>query len=137
VPYPPSPFGGRIGAVNFLIRVLVNALALGAAAWLFEGIEVQGTDTSEQVLTLLGVALIFGLLNAVVAPVVKLLSLPFIVLTLGLLLLLINAFFLWLTSEIAQALDLGFRVDGFWTTVFGALVISVVSMVLNAFLDRD
>jgi len=123
--------------VNFLIRVLVNALALGAAAWLFEGIEVQGTDTSEQVLTLLGVALIFGLLNAVVAPVVKLLSLPFIVLTLGLLLLLINAFFLWLTSEIAQALDLGFRVDGFWTTVFGALVISVVSMVLNAFLDRD
>jgi len=123
--------------VNFLIRVLVNALALGAAAWLFEGIEVQGTDTSEQVLTLLGVALIFGLLNAVIAPVVKLLSLPFIVLTLGLLLLLINAFFLWLTSEIAQALDLGFRVDGFWTTVFGALVISVVSMVLNAFLDRD
>ena len=123
--------------MNFLIRVLVNALALGAAAWLFEGIEVQGTDTSEQVLTLLGVALIFGLLNAVVAPVVKLLSLPFIVLTLGLLLLLINAFFLWLTSEIAQALDLGFRVDGFWTTVFGALVISVVSMVLNAFLDRD
>ena len=121
--------------MNFLIRVLVNALALGAAAWLFEGIEVQGTDTSEQVLTLLGVALIFGLLNAVVAPVVKLLSLPFIVLTLGLLLLLINAFFLWLTSEIAQALDLGFRVDGFWTTVFGALVISVVSMVLNAFLD--
>ena len=123
--------------MNFLIRVLVNALALGAAAWLFEGIEVQGTDTSEQVLTLLGVALIFGLLNAVIAPVVKLLSLPFIVLTLGLLLLLINAFFLWLTSEIAQALDLGFRVDGFWTTVFGALVISVVSMVLNAFLDRD
>ena len=123
--------------MNFLIRVLVNALALGAAAWLFEGNEVQGTDTSEQVLTLLGVALIFGLLNAVIAPVVKLLSLPFIVLTLGLLLLLINAFFLWLTSEIAQALDLGFRVDGFWTTVFGALVISVVSMVLNAFLDRD
>jgi putative membrane protein len=137
VPYPPSPFGGRIGGVNFLIRVLVSALALGAAAWLFEDIEVQGTDTSEQILTLLGVALIFGFINAIIAPVVKLLSLPFIILTLGLLLLLINAFMLWLTSEIAQALDLGFRVDGFWTTVFGALVISIVSMVLNAILDND
>jgi putative membrane protein len=117
--------------------VLVSALSLAAAAWLFDDIEVAGTDTGEQLLTLLGVALIFGLVNAIIAPVVKLLSLPFIVLTLGLLLLFINGFLLWLTSEIAQGLDLGFRVDGFWTTVFGALVISIVSMVLNAVLDRD
>ena len=123
--------------MDFLIRVLVSALSLGAAAFLFEDIEVTGTDTSEQLLTLLGVGLIFGVVNAFVAPVVKLLSLPFIILTLGLLLLFINAFMLWLTSEIAQSLDLGFRVDGFWTTLFGAMVISIVSTVLNAILDND
>jgi putative membrane protein len=121
--------------VNYLIRVLVSALALGAAAWLFDGIEVVGTDAGEQALTLLGVGLIFGLVNAIVAPVVKLLSLPFIILTLGLMLLLINALMLWLTSEIAQGLDLGFRVDGFWTTIFGAIVISIVSAVLGGILD--
>jgi putative membrane protein len=121
--------------VNYLIRVLVSALALGAAAWLFDGIEVVGTDAGEQALTLLGVGLIFGLFNAIVAPVVRLLSLPFIILTLGLMLLLINALMLWLTSEIAQGLDLGFRVDGFWTTIFGAIVISIVSAVLGGILD--
>jgi putative membrane protein len=123
--------------VSFLVRILVSALALGAAAWLFEGIEVVGEDTSAQALTLVGVALIFGLVNAVVAPVVKVLSLPFILLTLGLLLLVINAAMLWLTSEIAQGLDLGFRVDGFWTAVLGAIVISVVSAVLGTVLRDD
>jgi putative membrane protein len=123
--------------VSFLVKVVVSALALGAAAWLFDGIEVTGDRTSEQVLTLLGVAVIFGLVNAFVAPVVKLLSLPFIVLTLGLLLLFINAAMLWLTSEIAEGLGLGWSVDGFWTTVFGAMVISVVSLVLGAVLQDD
>ena len=124
--------------MNFLLRVLVSALSLGAAAWLFDDIEVRGHDTAKQLFTLLGVALIFGLVNAVVAPVVKVLSLPFIILTLGLLLLFINAFMLWLTSRIAESLDLGFRVDGFWTAVLGALVISVVSAVLNAIvIDKD
>ena len=121
--------------MSFLLRVLVSAAALAVAAWLFEGIEVTGEDTSGQAITLLAVAVVFGLVNAVVAPVVKLLSLPFIILTLGLLLLVINAAMLWLTSEIAQWLDLGFRVDGFWTAVFGAIVISVVSAVLGAVLE--
>jgi putative membrane protein len=137
LPHAPAPLGGRIGAVSFLLRVLVSALALAAAAWLFDGIEVSGDDTAQQALTLLGVAVIFGLVNAIVAPVVKLLSLPFIILTLGLLLLAINAAMLWLTSEIAQGLDLGFRVEGFWTAVFGAIVISVVSAVLGSVLDDD
>lgn len=123
--------------MNFLLRVLVSALALGAAAWLFDGIEVVGHDNGKQAVTLLAVALIFGVINAVVAPVVKLLSLPFIILTLGLLLLLINAAMLWLTSRIAEGLDLGFRVEGFWTTVFGAIVISVVSAILGAILVDD
>jgi len=138
LPHPSRGLGGRIGGVNFLLRVLVSALSLGAAAWLFDDIEVRGHDTAKQLFTLLGVALIFGLVNAVVAPVVKVLSLPFIILTLGLLLLFINAFMLWLTSRIAESLDLGFRVDGFWTAVLGALVISVVSAVLNAIvIDKD
>ena len=123
--------------MSFLLRVLVSALALGAAAWLFDGIEVVGEDTTEQALTLVAVAVIFGLVNAIVAPVVKLLSLPFIILTLGLLLIGINALMLWLTSEIAEALDLEFRVDGFWTAFLGAIVISVVSAILGAVLDDD
>jgi putative membrane protein len=123
--------------VSFLVRVVVSALALAAAAWLFDGIEVVGQDTSEQLLTLIGVAFIFGLVNAIVAPVVKLLSLPFIIVTLGLMLVLINAAMLWLTSEIAQGLELGFRVDGFWTAVFGAIVISLVSAILGTVLDDD
>ena len=123
--------------MSFLLRVLVSALALGAAAWLLDGIKVLGRDTGEQALILVAVAFIFGLVNAIVAPVVKLLSLPFIILTLGLLLLGINALMLWLTSEIAQGLDLGFGVDGFWTAIFGALIVSVVSAVLGGVLDDD
>jgi len=121
--------------VRFLVRVVVNALALAAAAWLFDGITVTGSSTGDKTLTLLVVALVFGLINAFVAPIVKLLSLPFIILTLGLLLIVINAFMLLLTSKIAGAMDLGFHVDGFWTAVGGSIVISIVSTILGAILD--
>jgi putative membrane protein len=123
--------------VRFLIRVVVNALALAVAAWLFNGIEVTGSDTGKQALTLLAVGLVFGLVNAFVAPIVKLLSLPFIILTLGLLLLVINALMLLLTSKIAGALDLGFHVDGFWTAVWGSIVISITSAILGAVFRDD
>jgi putative membrane protein len=123
--------------VSFLVRVVVNALALGVAAWLFSGIEVRGTGTGDQALTLLVVAFVFGLVNAVVAPVVKLLSLPFIILTLGLLLLVINACMLLLTSGIAGLLGLGFHVDGLWTAILGSIVISIVSWVLGLVLKDD
>jgi putative membrane protein len=123
--------------VSFLVRVVVNAVALAFAAWLFEGIEVGGAERSDQVLTLLGVALVFGLVNAVVAPVVKLLSLPFIILTLGLLLLVINALMLLLTSRIAEAVDLQFTVEGFWTAVLASIVISIVSAILGSVLSDD
>ena len=122
--------------MRFLVRVVVNALALGAAAWLLDGIRVAARDSGTQELTLVAVALIFGLVNAVVAPVVKLLSLPFIILTLGLLLLVINALMLLLTSSLAQALDLSFEVDGFAPALLGSIVITVVSALLNAAL-RD
>jgi putative membrane protein len=124
---------------RILLTVAVNAAALAAAAWIFDGISVgrAGGDTSNRVVTLLLVAAVFGLVNAVVTPIVKLLSLPFIILTLGLFLLVVNALMLLLTREIASALDLAFRVDGFATALWGALVISLVGMALNAALDND
>jgi putative membrane protein len=123
--------------VSFLLRIVVNALALGAAAWLFDGITVGGGSTGRQVLTLVVVGFVFGLVNAVVAPVVKLLSLPFIVLTLGLLLLVINACMLLLTGAIAGALGLGFHVAGLGTAILASIVITVVSWVLSAVLTDD
>ena len=122
--------------MTFLLRIAVAAVALGAAAWLLDGIEF--TDTDNEVLTVLGVALIFGLVNAIVAPVVKLFSLPFIILTLGLLLWVINALMLMLTGAIADGLGLGFEVDGFGSALLGALIISVVTAILGSLVDdRD
>ena len=112
--------------------LVVNALALGAAIWLFDGITLRGASTTDRGVTLVVVGGIFGLLNSLVKPVVKLLSFPFIVLTLGLLLLVINALMLLLTSWVAGQLGLGFHVAGFWVAVLGSIVISIALMVLNA-----
>jgi len=118
--------------VKFLMWVIVNALALGAAVWLLDGITLTGESDSDKVLTLLGVGLIFGVVNAVVRPIVKLLSLPFIILSLGLLIFVINAAMLMLTSKIADGLDLGFNVDQFWwTAIWGAVIISIASTLLS------
>lgn len=123
--------------MRFLVRVVVNALALAVAAWLFDGITVTGADTAHKALTLLGVAIVFGLVNAIIAPIVKLLSLPFIILTLGLLIFVINALMLLLTSWISDGLDIPFEVDGFGTALIGALIITVVSWLMNVVLpDR-
>ena len=124
---------------RIIVTVVVNAAALAAAAWIFAGISVgsDGADTTDQAVTLLLVAALFGVINAIVTPIVKLLSLPFIVLTLGLFLLVVNALMLMLTAAIADALDIDFTVDGFWTAVGGGLVISLVGMALNALLDRS
>jgi len=127
------------GVQRILLRVALNAAALAVAAWIFAGITVgePGANTSERVLTLILVAAVFGVVNAIITPIVKLLSLPFIILTLGLFLLVVNALMLLLTSEIAQGLALDFRVDGFWTAVGGGLVISLLGMALNGLLDYD
>ncbi|WP_410786592.1 phage holin family protein [Kribbella sp. C-35] len=119
---------------NLIIRLLVNAIALAAASWLVSGITLQGATTGKRVLTLLIVAAIFGVVNAIVKPVVKVLSFPLLILTLGLLTFVINAAMLLLTSWITGKLDVQFHVDGFWSALFGALIISVVGMILNAFL---
>jgi len=125
--------------MRFLIWVVVNALALGAATWLLDGIRLSGETTEDRVITLVLVALIFGVVNAVVEPVLKLLSLPFIILTLGLFLIVINALMLMLTSWIAGEVGLGgFVVDGFWTAVLGGIIITIATWVLEAVLpDGD
>jgi putative membrane protein len=124
--------------MRFLLWVVVNALAVGVATALLDGIELTGSSTGEQAVTLLVVGLVFGVIDSVVAPVVKLLSLPFILLTLGLLLFVINALMLMLTGWVADQLGLGFSVDGFWTALLGAIVITVASWILEAvFPDKD
>jgi putative membrane protein len=123
--------------VRFLIWVVVNALALAAATWLLGGITLTADDDGSRVVTLVLVALVFGVVNAVVRPVVKLLSLPFILLTLGLLILVINALMLLLTSWLSQQLGLGFDVDGFWTAVWGGLVVVVATWILELLLPGE
>jgi putative membrane protein len=122
---------------NLIIKLLANAVALAVASWIVSGITLEGSTTGRRVVTLLIVAAIFGIVNAVVKPVVKLLSLPFIILTLGLLLFVINALMLMLTSWITGKLDVQFHVDGFGSALLGALIITLVGMLLNALLpDR-
>lgn len=124
--------------MKFIIWVVVNALALAAATWLLDGITLTGRSTEDRVITLVLVALIFGVINAVVAPIVKTLSLPFIILTLGLLIFVINALMLLLTSWISREFGLGFDVDGFWTAVVGAVVVTVTTWILELVLpDGD
>ena len=132
-PRPESPEPGSISLVRFVIWVGVNALALAAASWLLDDIRVTGDN---EALTLVFVALIFGVVNAVVAPIVKLFSLPFILLTLGLLLFVINALMLLLTEWLANQFDLGFHVDGFWTAVLGAIIITIATWVLQLVLPE-
>jgi putative membrane protein len=123
--------------VRFLIWVLVNALALAAATWIMGGITLTDSSRSDQLLTLIGVALVFGVVNAIVRPIVNLLSLPLIILTLGLMIFVVNALMLMLTSWISGKLDLGFHVDGFWTALGGALVITVATWLLGLVLKDD
>jgi putative membrane protein len=101
------------------------------AAWLFDGIHVNGHTTGKRLVTLLLVAAIIAIVNAYLRPVAMLLSLPAIILTLGLFIFVVNALMLLFVSWLAEQADLGFRVDGFWTAVFGAIVISIVSWAVN------
>ena len=129
--------------MRILTWLVTNTLAVAAAAWLVDGIDFVGPDRwpaelQEKWLAVVGVGVILGLVSAFVKPVVQLLSIPFIVLTLGLFLWVINAFMLMLTGWVAQQLDLGFRVDDFfWSALLGALVISVVNWLVASVLDSD
>jgi putative membrane protein len=122
---------------NLLVKLLGNAVALAIATWLLEDITLTGSTTGRRILTLLIVAAIFGVVNAIVKPIAKLLSLPFIILTLGLLLFVINALMLMLTSWISGKLDVPFHVEGFGAALLGALIITIVSWFLSAVLPDD
>ena len=117
--------------MSFLIRLLVNAAALWVATRIVPGVTYRG-----DVLPFLGVALVFGVVNAFVGPALKLLALPLIIFTLGVFLLVVNGLMLWLTSVLSATLGLGFHVSGFWAAFVGALVVSIVSTVLSL-LIRD
>ena len=110
----------------FLIRLLVNAVALWVASRFVPGVTYTGGW-----LPFLGVALVFGVINAFIRPVAKILAFPFIILTLGLFALVVNGLMLWLTSSFSAALGLGFHVRGFWAAFWGALVVTIVSTILS------
>ena len=112
--------------MSLVIRLLVNAAALWVATRIVPGVTYRGA-----VLPFLGVALVFGLVNAFIRPVAKILAFPIIVLTLGLFTLVVNGLMLWLTSALSGALGLGFHASGFWPALVGALVVSLVSTLLS------
>lgn len=121
---------------KLIIRWLINFAALLVAAWLVPGIAVDGA-AGWMVYAVM--AIILGLVNAILRPLLKLLTCPLIILTLGLFTLVINAFTLWLSSRIAvNWFGVGFYVDGFWAAFWGGLVVSIVSLILSAILtDKD
>ena len=117
----------------FLVRLLINVAALWVATRLVGGVNYAGDW-----LPFFGVALVFGVVNAFIRPVAKILSLPLIIVTLGIFSLVVNGLMLWLTSRVSDALGLGFHVTGFWPAFWGALVVSIVSTVLSALVrERD
>ena len=112
--------------MRFLLRLLVNAAALWIAIKI-----VPGVDYSGPWIYLLLVALLFGLLNATLRPLLKALTCPLILLTLGLFTFVINALVLWVTGALSRSIGLGFHVEGFTAAFLGALVVTVVSVVLS------
>ncbi|WP_083936308.1 phage holin family protein [Nocardiopsis ganjiahuensis] len=121
--------------MSLIIRVIVNALALWVAVLLVSGIEVTTQDTTGQIITYLAVGAIFGVVNAVIKPIVKTVGCLFYALTLGLIGLVVNALLFMLTGWIAGLFQLPFEVAGFWPAAFfGAIVVTVVSWVASMFL---
>lgn len=117
--------------VKLLLRWLITSVALFVAALIVPGIRVEGNAWIVYAV----MAIVLGLVNAVVRPILKVLSCPLIVLTLGLFVLVINGLTLWLSSLIAvNWLGVGFYVDTFWAALLGALIVSIVSVVLSALL---
>jgi len=116
---------------KFILRWAINAIALFVAVSIVPGVNLEGGWIS-----IFWLALIFGLINAFLRPLLNLLTCPLIILTLGLFTLLINTFLFWLTSVIGQAFNIGFTIDGFWPAFLGGLVVTVVSVVMSLIL-RD
>jgi putative membrane protein len=116
---------------KFILRWIINAIAIFLAIKFVPGIHL------ESLVSIIWLALIFGLANAFLRPLLKLLTCPLIILTLGLFTLLINAFLFWLTGQIGQAFGIALTFDGFWPIFLGALVISIVSIILSLILKDE
>ncbi len=127
----PGASRDEIPAMSFLARLLINAAALWVAVQLVPGVSFTGRP-----LHLIAVALVFGIVNAIIRPLLLLLSVPLLVVTLGLFVLVLNGFLLWITSAVSGALGLGFQVQGVLPAILGALVVTIVSLVLTIFLGR-
>jgi putative membrane protein len=118
--------------LRFITRLLINAAALWAAIRLVSGISFEGEWP-----LLFAVALVFGVLNAVIRPILFVLTLPFFIVTLGLFTFVLNAFMLWLTSATSDLFGLRFHVDGFGAAFLGALIVTIVSFALSILVGRD
>ncbi|WFE25824.1 phage holin family protein [Solwaraspora sp. WMMD791] len=117
--------------MGFLIRLAITAVALWITTLVVPGIEVSGDSATRTVLTLVIVALIFGIVNAVLKPIIKVVGCVFYLLTLGLFALVVNALLFLLTDWLAQQLDLPFTIDGFWPAFWGAIVMAIVGWAIS------
>lgn len=119
--------------MGYVIRVIVTAVALWISTLLLDGITLNTDSTAKKIGTLLVVAVIFGLVNGVIRPIIKTVGCAFYVLTLGLISLVVNGALFMLVSWIAGELNLPFHVDKFWpTAVLGAVIVGVISWAINA-----
>jgi putative membrane protein len=124
--------------IRFVGKTLINAVAIWVAAAVVNGISLTSGDWEHKALTVVLVAVIFGVVNFAIKPIVKLFSLPLFILTLGLITFVINALMLWLTSWASGKLHLDFHVKGFGPALIGALIVSIVAWVLHlVFPDED
>jgi putative membrane protein len=124
--------------MKILLRILVAAAALGVAAWVVPGIVLSGHSDESKALTLLIVAVIFGVVNAILKPIIKTVGCAFYVLTLGLIAIVVNGLLLWLTSWIAyDKLHEPFHVTGFVAALEGALIVAAVTWVLSLIIGDD
>jgi putative membrane protein len=117
--------------MTILLRILVSAAALGVAAWVVPGIVVSGHSNASKAGTLLVVAIIFGIINMLLKPIIKTIGCAFYVVTLGLVAIVVNGLLLWLASWVAGKLNLPFHITGFVAALGGALIVAVVSWVLH------
>ncbi|MFB9836349.1 phage holin family protein [Actinoallomurus acaciae] len=123
--------------MKILIRVVTTAIALWVATLIVSGIDLTTASTPKKVGTLIAVAIVFGLINAFLKPIVKTFGCVFYILTLGLFALVVNGLLLWLASWASGKMNLPFHVSGFWPAFWGAIVVGVVSWLLNLFVHDD
>ena len=137
-PLPNCPVGWQDGAMKILIKLVITAVAVWVATLLISGIQLHAHTTADKILTLIVVALIFGVINAVLKPIAKAVGCLAYAVTFGLISIVVNGLLFWLTSWVAGKLSLPFHVTGFWAAFWGAIIVGVVGWLLNLFVgDKD